>query len=224
MSKTICIIQARIGSSRLPAKVMMRLGVKSVLGHTIRRMQRCKNIDAIVVATSTLDQDNIIVHEAINNGVFYFTGSEDDVLERYYRTAKFYDADKIVRITADCPFIMPDLVDKLIYESRNYDYGSNVLNRTYPKGFDCEVFSMSELERAFILAKGDEREHVTPYIIKHTMSCYSMQDIEDYSRLRITLDSKIDFADLQVYYSLIGNVFDYQQAKDVFKKLEEEND
>jgi len=157
--KTICIIQARMGSKRLPGKVLRPLGNKTILGNVIHRLQKCKYIDGIVVATP----DREIVKEAVNHGAHYYLGDEDNVLDRYYRCARFFSADRIVRITADCPYIMPDIVDRLIDEAKNYSYGSNVLRRTYPKGLDCEVFSIKNLNSAHYYAtKQHDKEHVTP--------------------------------------------------------------
>ncbi len=212
--KTVAIVQARTTSKRLPGKVLKPLGDKTVLGNVITRLQRCKNLDNIIVACPYGDAD--IVQEAIRYGAQYFTGSEDDVLERYYKCAKFYGIDRIVRITADCPYIMPDIVDKLIQESK-LSYGSNVINRTYPKGLDCEVFDYEELERAYKHA--EDREHVTTYIIKHAMAKYSLEDNEDYNELRLTVDWNFDYLNLSRSYDIIGEIYDYSTLKTKLSSL-----
>jgi len=198
-----------MGSTRLPGKVLRPLGNKTILGNVIHRVQKC-NVDGVVVATP----DPEIVKDAINYGAQYFLGDEDNVLERYYKTARFFGADRIVRITSDCPLIMPDIVNELIDKAKRYEYGSNVLNRTYPKGFDCEVFDMDELERAYECAKKkEEKEHVTPYIIQHAMQKFSLKDNEDFSDIRITLDTEQDYQDLTKLYKHIGDVYDYDKVK-----------
>jgi spore coat polysaccharide biosynthesis protein SpsF (cytidylyltransferase family) len=214
---TLGIIQARYKSSRLQGKVLLDLHGRTVLSHVIRRLQRCKNIDAVVVATSTEPEDTLIIQEAIKNGAQYFTGSHEDVLNRYYQCAKLFHADRIVRITADCPFVMPDLIDKLIKESHEVDYGSNVINRTYPKGLDCEYMTFSELERANQYCMNPlEREHVTAYIRGAAMQKYSLEDSEDYSHKRITLDTIEDYRDLKTYP--IQDIYTYEECKPLLSR------
>jgi len=211
--KIAAIVQARINSSRLPGKSLMSLGSKTVLAHVIDRLSICKELDGVIVATP----DNDIIKEAVNNGAQYYKGDELDVLARYYYCAKFFGVDRIVRITADCPFIMPDLIDKLVLQSKYHDYGSNIVKRTYPKGFDCEVFSFEDLERAFFNAEDPyEREHVTPFMKRCSVN-YSLTDDEDYSDRRITLDTKQDYEELIKYNEIIGNIYNYTDCKAVLK-------
>jgi spore coat polysaccharide biosynthesis protein SpsF len=217
--KTIAIIQARFNSTRLKGKVLMELGGKTVLANCIARLQRCKELTDIVVATSTEPEDKAVIAEAIKNGVGHFAGSHLNVLDRYHSCAEACDADRIVRITADCPYIMPDVVNRVISESKIYDYGSNVITRTYPKGLDCEVFSFGELDRAWRLAdNNDEREHVTPYIIKNVCGKKSIKDTQDFSSKRLTLDTIQDYQDLQRYYPIIGSIYNYDDCKKVLNK------
>ena len=213
--KTIAIIQARYKSTRLQGKILLNLDGNTVLGNVIRRLQKCKEIDGIIVATSTEPEDSLVVQEATKNGALYFCGSQNDVLDRYYRCAKFFGAERVVRITADCPYIMPDVVDRLLQESYKNgvqcEYGSNVKKRTYPKGFDCEVFSFDELERTARFADLEEdREHVTPFMRRSCVN-FSLEDNEDYSHKRITLDTWQDYQDLQSYP--LGNVYNYEECK-----------
>jgi len=216
--KTVAIIQARMSSKRLPGKVMLPFGDGTVLSSVITRLQKCKRLDSIIVVCPYGDKE--IIREAIDYGVQYWTGPEEDVLERYYKCAKFYGIDRIIRITADCPYIMPDLVDDTIRNSRHVNYGSNVLTRTYPKGLDCEVFSFDELDRAYQFAKGEEREHVTPYIIKHVMSKKCLTNKENYSHKRLTLDYDYDYEDLKKYYPIIGKIYDYPTLKTKLNELQ----
>jgi spore coat polysaccharide biosynthesis protein SpsF len=220
--KTLCIIQARMGSSRLAGKVLRPLGNRTVLGNVIHRINKC-NVDGVIVATTTNPIDKPVIMDAINNGAQYFTGSEDNVLERYYKAAKFFGADRILRTTADCPLIMPDIVNELLETGKRFNYSSNVQKRTYPKGFDCEVFTMDELTRAYKCAKTKcEKEHVTPYIINHAMCKYSLEDNEDFSDIRITLDTEKDYADLTNLYKHIGEVYNYAEVKEFLRKEKEQ--
>ena len=117
--RTVAIIQARMGSTRLPGKVMKKLCGKSVLEHVTRRVQACLLLDDVVVATTAAPSDDVIVAEAVQCGAKWFRGSEDDVLDRYYRAAKQYHADVVVRVTADCPLFDPELLEEMILSFRN---------------------------------------------------------------------------------------------------------
>lgn len=161
----VAIIQARMSSSRLPGKVLMPLVGIPVLGHVVERLSYCRMIDNIVVATSLEDSDDLIADYCKKNNINIFRGSLDDVLDRYYQAARIYQADPVVRITADCPAIDPVVVDAVIagFLAGSYDlYG---LGGEFPDGLDCSVFSFSAIERAWKEARlKSEREHVGPYI------------------------------------------------------------
>ncbi len=167
--KTDAIIQVRMSSSRLPGKVMMKVDSKHpVLYYVITQLQFSKNLDEIVVATSTREEDDIIVDYVNNLGISCFRGSLKDVLDRYYQCAKEFSVKDIVRITSDCPLIDPTIVDKVIekFKSNSYDVVTNsgTVPRTFPQGTDVEVFSFQALEKAWKNAKKpSEREHVTAY-------------------------------------------------------------
>ena len=195
--KTVAIIQARMGSTRLPGKVLMDLGGETVLSRVARRLGQAGQIDEIVIATTTARRDNAIVEECSRLGVPYFRGSEQDVLDRYHGAAWQAGAGAVVRITSDCPLIEPALVDKTIqlFFDRHADYASNVMPRTYPRGLDTEVFSVTALERAWREADAPhQREHVTPYFYEHPelFRLASQQGDRDYSRYRWTLDTAED--------------------------------
>ena len=136
-----CIIQARMGSSRLPGKTLMKLDeTKTTLDFVINQLSFSKLIDRIVIATTSLDEDNVIEKKAKQLDIDCFRGSKIDVLDRYYRCAKQFEMKTIVRITADCPIIDPIIVDKVIeqFQSGDYDYAANIIFRTYPVGTDTE--------------------------------------------------------------------------------------
>ena len=166
-----CIIQARMGSKRLPGKVMMRVDKQNPsIFYTLNQLKFCKKINEIVVATSTNKEDDMLVDYLEKNKINIFRGKFDDVLDRYYQCAKEKHYDNIIRITADCPLIDPVIVDSVIdkFEKSKVDYTSNVHPRTFPDGYDVEVFSFTAIENAWKNATlPSEREHVTPYIWKN---------------------------------------------------------
>jgi spore coat polysaccharide biosynthesis protein SpsF len=205
--KTGAIIQTRMGSTRLPGKVMLDLFDRPVIGHVIERVKNSKFIDDIIIATTTLKQDDVIEEQAEKNGVHCFRGSEEDVLSRYYLGAKENNLDVVVRITSDCPLIDPVVTDRVIDEFKKNDYdlvanvGSGPGLRTYPRGLDTEVFSFRNLEEAFINAKEKyQREHVTPYIYENGKKISYVKNAVDYSNYRWTLDTDEDFELISTIY------------------------
>ena len=154
--RSIAIIQARMNSSRLPGKVMLDLCGKTVLSHVVGRVQACEAIDQVVVATSDQAVDQEIVAEVQKLGVGVFCGSEFDVLGRYYNAAKSFDAEIIVRVTADCPLFDPEILSSMLVEFERILSGgsakiylSNTRVRTYPRGLDAEIFNFPALETAY---------------------------------------------------------------------------
>ena len=193
-----CIIQARMGSSRLPGKTLMKLNQnRAVLDFVVNQLSFSTLIDKIIIATTNLEQDDIIEQTAKNLGIQCFRGNSDDVLDRYYNCAKEFEIDNIVRITSDCPLIDPEIVDEVIrkYKSENYDYFTNTLIRTYPIGTDVEIFSFEILEKTWQNATlPSEREHVTPFIRNKKMN-FRIGNLESKKKLdhfRWTLDRQKD--------------------------------
>jgi len=196
--KASAIIQARFNATRLPSKVMMKIMGKTILEYVIERVGSAKNIDRIVVATTTEKGDLPIVKLAEDLGIAVFRGSEDDVLDRYYKAARSYRLKHIVRVTADCPLIDPEIIGTVVerYFESGADYCSNILVETFPDGQDLEVFKSSALAEAWKNAKlSSEREHVTPYIKKNPsrFKLVSVENRTDLSDKRWTLDRKEDF-------------------------------
>jgi spore coat polysaccharide biosynthesis protein SpsF (cytidylyltransferase family) len=194
-----CIIQARMGSSRLPGKVLMKTDEdKPLLFYVIKQLQYSKKFKKIIVATTTNKEDDTIEECVKALGVECFRGNEKDVLDRYYQCAKKFSLSVIIRITADCPLIDPIITDKVIekFFSSNFDYATNTLVRTFPDGMDVEVFSFDALEKAWKNAiLPSEREHVTPFIRNKKMD-YKLINIENSKNLgniRITVDRKQDY-------------------------------
>ncbi len=204
--KITATIQARMGSTRLPGKVLMTVGTEPVLARVVHRLRRAALIDGIIVATSDRPADDAIVRECNRLQVACFRGSENDVLDRYWQAAQWCGAEAIVRITSDCPLIDAELVDETIqaFLSHSADYTSNALERTYPIGLDAEVFTIATLERTWRAAReAYEREHVTPYIYEHPelFRLVSVRDERDYSAYRLTLDTHEDLQLIRTIYS-----------------------
>lgn len=206
MKKVVAIIQARMGSTRLPGKVMKEIVGKPMLWHIVNRLSWSKLIDEIVIATTTNKEDLIIVEFAEKQGISCYAGSAEDVLDRYYQVAQKFGAEIIVRITADCPLIDPNIADKIIDNfliDAELDYASNTLVPTYPDGLDVEVLSLNALEKAWKNAnKKSEREHVTPYIKNHpeTFKLVNVKENFDLSSLRWTVDYPEDFHFIETIY------------------------
>lgn len=224
----VAIIQARMASTRLPGKIMVNVAGKPILEHIIERIKKSQLIDKIVVATTVKEQDKPTIAIANKCNVESFAGSEEDVLDRFYQAAKVYEADIIVRITADDPFKDPEVIDKVVtcylgYKSAT-DYASNTINPTYPLGLDVEVFSFDTLERTWREAKEPfEREHVTPYIWGHPeiFRLANVQNEEDLSHLRWTLDNEADLEFIQEVYAILyreGKIFLMDDILDLLKK------
>ena len=193
----VAIIQARINSSRFNGKVLKKIKGKSILEIIVSRLRNSKNLSNIVVATSKNKNDKKIIDLCNKIKIDSFQGSEFNVLKRYYDAAKKYNAKHIVRITADCPFVDPLILDKMIdeYFKIKVDYLSNINPPSFPDGLDIEIFSFETLEKVFFDVKDKfQKEHVTQKIILNDLfikkNFYSKQN---YSSLRLTFDTKLDF-------------------------------
>lgn len=196
--KTICIIQARMNSTRLPGKILMKAGGRTLLENVLIRVGQAKKIDKIVIATTNQKEDDATEKLCKKIGVDCFRGSENDVLDRYFKcTMKYSEFDNIVRVTGDCPLIDPKIIDEVIslfVESKS-DYVSNALEETYPDGMDIEIFKRKVLEEAFHKAMmSSEREHVTLYIRNNPkFKKINLESKYDFSHIRLTVDRKEDF-------------------------------
>jgi spore coat polysaccharide biosynthesis protein SpsF len=225
--KVVAIIQARMGSARLPGKVLKDLDGETVLSRVVRRVQRANLIDEVLVATTDQARDDAIVEQCGHCSVPVFRGNEDDVLDRYFRAAQLNKADVVVRITSDCPLIDPEITEETIraFLDQEADYASNALQRTYPRGLDTEVMTLQALERAWNAAdKPYQRSHVTPYIYEHPdeFKIVTVTGRSDYSSHRWTLDTPEDLEFVRaVYARLRGREFRW---RDVLELLEREPD
>jgi len=224
--KLIAIIQARVGSTRLPGKVLKDLAGQPMLARVVNRTQRAKTISAIVVATTTKPTDDVIIRLCEKQGWSYFRGSEEDILDRYYRAALAFKADAIARITSDCPLIEPEIIDKVgndfLSSYPDVDYVSNTLVPTFPLGLDVEVMRFDALRKAW---QEDNnlawREHVTPYIQYHSekFKIRNVLNDKDYSYMRWTVDTIEDLTFVRKIYDHFQN--DKFTWKEVLQLLEE---
>lgn len=235
MSKTVAIVQARMGSTRLPEKVLMNIGEEPMLWHVHERASHASLLDEVVIATSTEPADDAVAAFCAERGIQCVRGSETDVLDRYYQTAVEMDADTVVRLTADCPFLSPAVVDRVVreYEASNCEYVSNTFEYTHPDGLDVEVFDMETLEIAWEEAtEPSDREHVTPYIkeadrfdsknVENIVDMSAYEFVDENTILRWTVDYSEDMEFIrEVYDRLTGDshwVFDQQSILELLER------
>lgn len=208
--KTVAIIEARMTSTRLPGKIVLPILGKPMLELLVERLKRAKLLDQIVVATTQNTSDDGVEKLTHRIGVGCYRGSEDDVLDRVLRAAHANDADVIVEVTGDCPLIDPIVVDRVIqtYQTKNVDYVSNILKRTYPRGMDIQVFSTAVLEKVARLTDDPiDHEHVSLYIYEHP-EIFSLFNVESdlpekYWDIRLTVDMEEDFKLIKAIYELL---------------------
>jgi len=201
----IAVIQARVGATRLPGKVLKKIEGKTVLEHVINRVQAARKIDNIVVATTVKKEDLKIVQLCAKLGISIFCGSEDDVLDRYYQAARLFKAEHIIRITSDCPLIDPQVIEEVIelYLKEKADYATNTMPETFPDGLDTEIFSFKTLKIAWENAKlSSEREHVTPFVRKNPniFKLVSLRSNINLNNKRWTIDEPKDFEFIKIIY------------------------
>lgn len=196
--KTVAIVQARMGSSRLPGKVMRPVAGQCLIDLLIHRLRQAQTVDEIVLATTEMLVDDPLAAHVAGQGIRVVRGSEDDVLSRYLKAADESGATTVIRITGDCPFVMPELVDAAVSAFHAHkggiDYLSNVDPPTFPDGFDIEVFSADVLRRAGLEARDSyDREHVTPFLRREDgIRRDAIRADRNLSALRLTVDEPDD--------------------------------
>lgn len=196
--KVAVILQARMGSSRLPGKMLIEMNGKPIIDWVIERAKKIRGVDEVILATTTSEADDALAKRAVKNSIGVYRGSENDVLDRYYQAAKEARVDVVMRVTGDCPFLDPEVSGQVLTEfgKGGVDYVTNTKPPTYPDGMDTEVFSFGSLAKAWQEAKlSSEREHVTPYIWKNS-AIFKIKNVvgtKDLSNLRLTLDTKEDY-------------------------------
>ncbi len=213
-----------MGSTRLPGKVMKKLNGKPMLWHIVTRLNYSKKIEKIIIATTDKDEDKVIAKFAQDTGIDFYCGSSEDVLDRYYQAARTFGVGHIVRITADCPMIDPEVVDKVIdfYQTKKCDYASNIVKPTMPDGLDTEIFSSQTLEKAWKEAKKPpEREHVTPYIYNHPelFKIENYTDDVNYLGMRWVVDEEADYKFVTEVYKNLYKDEEIFHTKDVLDLL-----
>jgi spore coat polysaccharide biosynthesis protein SpsF len=219
--RIVAIIQARTGATRLPNKVLSNIEGKTMLERVVTRVQRSKVI-ATVVATTRNPMDDAIYSMCQHKGWTVFRGDEEDVLDRFYWASVVYDADVIVRISADCPLIDPEVINYCIdwFLDRKVDYASNKIPHSYPLGLDVEVVKFSALERAYHEDK-NYREHVTPYIYKNPgkFKLLPVMNVEDLSNMRWTVDTQEDLEFVRkIYGHFRRDDFNWREVVELLKK------
>jgi spore coat polysaccharide biosynthesis protein SpsF len=201
--RVLGIVQARLGSTRFPAKIFKEVLGKSLLEIQVERMSKSKSFTEIVIATTTNRNDDLLYNYCLSRGWKTFRGSETDLLDRHYKVALEYNADAVVKIPSDCPLIDHNIIDKVVdYYTENYpqyDYVSNLHPPTYPDGNDVEIMSLNTLKTAWENAeKVYQREHTTPYIYEN-YTIFKIGNVIwetglDYSNsVRLTIDYPEDF-------------------------------
>ena len=227
--RTVAIIQARLGSSRLPGKVLLDVAGKSVLAHVIERVRAAQRLDDIMVATTEETHDFAVAEEARRCQAEVFRGSEGDVLARYYGAARTSAAEVIVRVTADCPLFDPVVLDQMLGQFQREadpgngpDYLSNTLTRTFPRGLDAEIFTFAALEvAAREAAEAYERENVTLFIYHHPkrFRLRAFERSPDLSGLRWTLDTPEDWDFIKAVYEALYAPNELFGTEDVLELL-----
>jgi len=226
--KVAAIIQARMGSTRLPGKILKTVNEKTLLEYQMERVKRSKSIDQIIIATTIKESDQAIVELCERVGIDYYRGSEQDVLSRYYEVAQKFDVDVIVRLTSDCPIIDPEVIDKVVYRyldnQSSVDYVSNTLERTYPRGLDTEVFSFEALSKAYqeaVLPR--DKEHVTAYFYTNP-DLFKLQSVtseKNYGNYRWTVDTVEDFELVRLILGELYNPNKLFLLEDVIRLIKE---
>lgn len=228
MTKTVAIIQARMGSTRFPGKVLKSVLGKPMLERQIERVKGTKLIDQIVIATSTNSADYPIIRLSNQLGVSVFRGSETNVLDRFYQAAKKFEADVVVRLTGDCPLIDSKFIDQVIsLRKRNSaDYASNrSINKAVPSGMDAEAFMFKTLQIAHHQATSSfDREHVTPFIYNHPRQFKLVAVSENKNKQQLKWHLSVDRPkDLKLVRSIYSRLYHYNprfKLTDIISLLE----
>jgi len=222
--RAVAIVQARVGSTRLPAKVLMPLAGRPMVEHVLRRAAAIAGIDEVVAAIPDGADDDRLAEVVKATGVRLVRGSSDDVLARYAAAAAIAEAEVVVRVTADCPFLSQVVSGGVLAGFKACDYVSNTLERTYPRGLDTEAFSREALETAQREARDSvDREHVTPFIYRHPNRFILRQVLDDVDRsaLRWTVDTPKDMEFARAVYDALGSAFEMEDVLELLARQPE---
>jgi glutamate-1-semialdehyde 2,1-aminomutase len=222
--KIIVIVQARLGSTRYPGKILEKLGKKTIIETIVKRLSKSKLIDKIIVATTNNSKDKKLINLLKKKKITFYKGDEKNVLSRYFSLAKKFKPTHIVRVCGDCPFSDYKILDKMInfIKTNQYDYVSNTNPPTFPDGFDLEIFSYKSLVEAKKKANNNfDKEHVTPYIIRNTKNSFNLTLKKDYSKYRLTIDEPRDLDVIKNTFEKLKNksYFDYRDVLKVIDKF-----
>lgn len=214
--KVVAVVQARMGSTRLPGKMMLPLGEKPAITHVLQQTDSAESVDETILATTDKDRDELLRNRACELGIQTYRGDETDVLGRVLSAAQMADADLIVRIAGDCPLVSPDIIDLAVETllETDSDYVSNKIDRTFPLGLDVEALTLNSFLMVSQAADAaNEREHVTVYYLDHqeqfsTENITSSQlfDEEKYRNrtgIELTLDESADYIFLDEIFSML---------------------
>ena len=197
-----------MGSTRLPGKALKTIVDRPMLECVVNQVSHSKRIDHIIICTSTNKSDLDIVDLARSLDVQFFRGSENDVLDRFYRCAEQFALSDVIRITGDCPLIDPHIIDYTIekYESGKYDYVNNFTEEDFPNGSSIEILSRDALRRAWENSLPSDREHVTPYIIRNPQY-FKIHNylVKEYPKVKLSVDTKEDLERVREIYRSIKN-------------------
>lgn len=221
--RTVAIVQARLGSTRLPGKVLEPISGRPMIEWVVARTRSATLLDDVVVAIPDLPADDPL-DEALRGIVRVVRGPAEDVLARFEAASRSADASALVRITADCPLIDPVVIDRVVDAMRREraDYASNTLSRTYPRGLDAEAFTREALDEANATAKETfEREHVTPYIYRHPQRFVLASVVAEVDRheMRWTVDEPADLALVRLIYEGLGDAISSSRLEDILSLL-----
>ena len=209
------IIQARCGSRRLPNKIWMKIGSKKIIEHVINRLKLVKIKKNIIIATTRQSRDKKIVKLAQKNNCNYYSGSEKNVLKRYYEAAKKFKIKIIVRICSDSPFIDPLIIEKAVkfFKKNKLDYASNIIKPTYPAGMSVEIFKFKSLKKAYKSQTDDiEKEHVTPFIYRNPklFNIKNFKSKKNLSQYRFAIDYADDLIACRKIYKIIDKKLNHK--------------
>ncbi|WKE66732.1 glycosyltransferase family protein [Gallaecimonas kandeliae] len=204
----LAILQARMSSSRLPGKVMADILGMPMIGRQLERLARCRNIDKLLVATSTDESDDPLADWLAHEGIAFYRGDLKDVLGRFAAAARPYQPSQVVRLTADCPLADPQVIDQLIAQhlAGGFDYSSNCWDPSFPDGLDAEILSYDWLKRLDAQAQAPmEREHVTYYFRSHEQEIHrgELRREPPRAELRLTVDNPEDLALVRAIYQAL---------------------